>query len=289
MSSRASSERRSSRMTDQPRSANAARQQVSARSGATESSRTPTSCDTLPSLRTGRRSDPSVQADRFAVRPKQSPQLRSDGTLRETVLLPCKRKRCGEPGLPGALVLPIRRGDGKLKLILDKTELDSYIKTNGRWLYHATAEESLAGIEESGIKPGSDVGRSNEHDGVWRPRSGRIYLSTLAVCHRRQRDGDLPLGTARIDLTQLDPDRIGADEDLVQRAWHAGEPWLDAPPPLKQVASADGTLAEWAETTPGFDGSEVTSKSLWGGGISYTDAVPAAAVQAVDRRGYRRG
>jgi hypothetical protein len=97
------------------------------------------------------------------------------------------------------------------------------------------------------------------------------------------------LGTARIDLAQLDPDRIGADEDLVQRAWRAGEPWLDARPPLNQVASADGRLAEWAETTPGFDGPEVTSKSLRGGGISYTDAVPAAAVQAVDRRGYRQG
>ena len=174
------------------------------------------------------------------------------------------------------------------ELILDKTELDSYIKANGRWLYHATAEESLAGIEDSGIEPGSDAGRSSERRVFWRPRSGRIYLSTLGVCHRRQRAGDLPWGIARVNLAQLDPDRIGPDEDLVQMAWNAGEPWVDMPPPNER-ASADGTLAEWAETTPGFDSSEVTAKSLWGGGISYAGAVPAAAVQAVDRRGYRRG
>ena len=172
--------------------------------------------------------------------------------------------------------------------ILDRTELDSYVKANGRWLYYATAEDSLAGIEDSGIEPGSDVGRANEGQRFWRPRSGRIYLSTLAICHRRQRDGDFPWGTARVDLAQLDPDRIGADEDLVQRAWDAGERWVDGPPPSNERANADGRLAEWAETTPDFDSSEVTAKSLWGGGISYADAVPAAAVQAVDRRGYRR-
>ena len=144
-------------------------------------------------------------------------------------------------------------------------------------------------MEDVGIQPGGDVGRSNERRGSWRPRSGRIYLSTLAVCHRRQRDGELPWGTARVDLAQLDPDRIGADEDLVQRAWHAGEPWVEARPPLNEDANADGTLADWAEATPGLDSSEVTAKSLWGGSISYADAVPATAVQAVDRRGYRRG
>ena len=62
----------------------------------------------------------------------------------------------------------------------------------------------------------------------------------------------------------------------MQRAWHAGEPWVDARPPSNERATADGTLADWAETTPGFDSSEVTAKSLWGGGISYADAVPAA-------------
>ena len=139
-----------------------------------------------------------------------------------------------------------------------------------------------------GIKPGGEVGRSSERDGFWRPRSGRIYLSTLAVCHRRQRDGDLPWGIARVNLGRLDPAQIGADEDLVQRAWHAGERWVEASPPLDEGARADGTLADWAETTPGFDSSEVTSKSLWAGSVSYTDAVPAAAVQAADRRGFRR-
>lgn len=173
------------------------------------------------------------------------------------------------------------------ELILDRTELGSYVKSNGRWLYHATAEASLAEIADSGIKPDGDVGSSNEPHSFWRPRSGRIYLSTLAVCHHRQRAGNLPPGTVRVDLSQLDPDRIGPDEDLVQMAWHAGEPWVDARPPNER-AKADGTLADWAETTPGFDSSEVTAKSLWGGSISYADAVPAPAVQMVDSRGYRR-
>ena len=75
----------------------------------------------------------------------------------------------------------------------------------------------------------------------------------------------------------------------MERAWHAGEPWVVVPPPSNEGARTDGALADWAETTPGFDNPEVTAKSLWGGGISYANAVPAAAVQAVDRRGYRRG
>ena len=41
--------------------------------------------------------------------------------------------------------------------MLERTELDSYIKANGHWLYHATAEESLAEVEELGIQPGSDL------------------------------------------------------------------------------------------------------------------------------------
>ena len=172
--------------------------------------------------------------------------------------------------------------------MLERTELDSYIKANGHWLYHATAEESLAEVEELGIQPGSDLDHPNERDPLWRRRPGRIYLSTLEVCHGRQRDGQLPWGIARVDLAQLDPDLIGPDEDLVQRAWHAGGPWIDARPPLSERANADGTLADWAETTPGFDSSEVTAKSLWGGSISYAGAVPAAAVEAADRRGYRR-
>ena len=159
------------------------------------------------------------------------------------------------------------------ELILEGTELDSYIKSNGRWLFHAIAEDSLEAVEDLGIKPGGEVGRSSERDGFWRPRSGRIYLSTLA---------------ARVNLGQLDPAQIGADEEVVPRAWHAGERWVDTSPPLDERARADGTLADWAETTPGFDSSEVTSKSLWAGSVSYTGAVPAAAVQAADRRGFRR-
>lgn len=174
------------------------------------------------------------------------------------------------------------------ELILDRTELDSYIKANGRWLYYAIAEESLAGIEDVGIEPGGDVGRSKAGGGFWRPRSARTYLSTLAVCHRRQRAGDMPWGIARVDLGQLDPDHIGADEELAQKAWQAGDPWVDARPPVNPGANADGTLADWAERTPGLDSSEVSSKSLWAGGISYAEAILPAAVQAADRRGYRR-
>ena len=173
--------------------------------------------------------------------------------------------------------------------MIERTELDSYMKANGRWLFHATAEESLAEIEESGIKPGAGPGRPDKRRRFWQPRPGRIYLSTIAVCHGRQRAGHVPWGMARVDLSQLDPDRIGSDEDLVQMAWHAGEPWIEASPPQNEHAIADGTLAQWAETTPGFDSSDVTAKSLRGGSISYADAIPAAAVQAVDRRGYRRG
>ena len=71
-------------------------------------------------------------------------------------------------------------------------------------------------------------------------------------------------------------------------AGQGGVGWDAARPPDDERARADGTLADWAETTPGFDSPEVTFKSLWAGSVSYTAAVPAAAVQAADRRGFRR-
>jgi hypothetical protein len=77
------------------------------------------------------------------------------------------------------------------------------------------------------------------------------------------------------------------DEDLVQHAWHRGERWVDSDPPLlgpdwKEGPQGEGTLAHWAETTPGFDAPSVTARSLMGGRISYRGTVPPDALDLVE-------
>jgi hypothetical protein len=50
----------------------------------------------------------------------------------------------------------------------------------------------------------------------------------------------------------------------------------------KEGPSGEGTLAHWAETTPGFDAPEVAAKSLARGRIAYSGTIPPEALAAID-------
>ena len=174
--------------------------------------------------------------------------------------------------LPNTLLLP--------------ADLLVHVKVVDPWFFHATASEDLASIVEDGIRPGSELGRSNAPRTFHRTRPGHVYLATLEHCRRLQASLDLGAGTVRVDVRRLDPFRIDPDEDLVQQAWLRGERWVDSNPPLlgpdwKEGPHGEGTLAHWADTTPGFDARPVTTRSLAGGRIAYRGTVPPDALDVV--------
>jgi hypothetical protein len=132
--------------------------------------------------------------------------------------------------LPNTLLLP--------------ADLLVHVKVHDPWFFHATANEDLASIVEDGIRPGSELGRSNAPRTFHRTRPGHVYLATLEHCRRLQTARDLGAGTVRVDVRRLDPFRIDPDEDLVQQAWHRGERWVDSNPPLMGPDCEEGPHGE---------------------------------------------
>lgn len=169
--------------------------------------------------------------------------------------------------------------------MIEFVDLQGYLERHCPWLFHGTAVANLASIAERGIQPGSRLGRSNAKQAFHRTRRGHVYLSQLEHCRRLQAAGDIDPGTVRVDLRLLDPQLIDPDEDMVQHArWFDNERWVSIDPPLfgpnwSAGPNGEGTLDHWAETTPGFDAPEVTTRSLQRGRISYCGVVPASAVE----------
>jgi hypothetical protein len=165
---------------------------------------------------------------------------------------------------------------------LGKDALDDCISRRGPFMFHVTEAGAVPAILAGGLRPGSELGISTK-EGFFKTREGHVYVGDLIgalveVAGRR--------AYLQIDLRKLDPALIDPDEDQVQGSFDrkAGG-WVARPPP---VNSGDGTpeavgeaLADWAEATEGFDGPEVTAKSLESGRISYRGIIPPEAVQVV--------
>jgi hypothetical protein len=159
------------------------------------------------------------------------------------------------------------------------------IRLSAAHVYHATPAANVEAILREGLKPGSEVGRSQSGDGFHRTRPGHVYLSTAERLEPvRHEIGD---ATLRVDLRLLDPERVDSDEDMVPQAWlFDDEEWVGQPPfkdpGWKEGPGGEGTLAHWAETTPGFDAPEVAAKSLARGRIAYSGTIPPEALAAID-------
>lgn len=89
-----------------------------------------------------------------------------------------------------------------------------------------------------------------------------------------------------VDPSYLDPALIDPDEDIVMDHLSA---MVDTPPPYRssadgvELAGQAGRLAEWADTTEGFDRSDVTERSLFEHQrISYRGTIAAEAIAVVD-------
>jgi hypothetical protein len=102
-------------------------------------------------------------------------------------------------------------------------------------------------------------------------------------------DVDGERATFRVDLTALDPERVGVDEDIPYEAeFHGQPPWYPTSAPRMEIDGDGGPvpgqtgLAAWAESIVGFDGPEHAQKSLAAGRISYLGTIPPSAVALVE-------
>ena len=152
------------------------------------------------------------------------------------------------------------------------------------YLFHVTPAQFLDDIFRKGLIPGSERGHFTLN-GFHRTREGHVYLCSLLFSAIVEVP-EGPRALLRVDLRELDPERVDPDEDAVQGSCRRGRPWVSVMPPeskcddqgVEEPGQA-GALATWADTTPGFDGPEVTRKSLDDGRIAYRGTVPASAVE----------
>lgn len=156
------------------------------------------------------------------------------------------------------------------------------------YLYHVTVEASLESIFADGLRPGSEFG-GRLHHGFHATREGHVYLGHRDTVPVVTVSG--PRVTLCVDLRTLDADCFNPDEDEVQQSFLGGpEPWLprNHRPPTRrskrdhEEAGQDGDLAQWADTTPGFDAPGVTARSLAAGRIAYRGTIPPEAIEIAD-------
>jgi hypothetical protein len=148
-------------------------------------------------------------------------------------------------------------------------------------MFHVTPGRSVSKVLREGLCPGSDLGVSTL-DNFFRTRRGRVYLI-------RQRevpivDVEDPRVLA-VDLAALDPRLVDPDEDLVAEKFPG---MVSVAPPVRALNQSGeeepgqvGALAAWAETTPGFDRSEVTERSIREGRLAYRGVIPPSALQEI--------
>lgn len=147
-------------------------------------------------------------------------------------------------------------------------------------LFHVTPEQNMEAILRDGLRPGSEVEQSVRDD-FFRARPGHVYLINRS---------DIPIvevyaepRAVAVDLSALDPALVDPDEDMVKDRFPdivtVAPPHRECDAELNELPGQDGALARWADTTPDFDRSEVTERSLLEGGrISYRGTIPASAI-----------
>ena len=148
-------------------------------------------------------------------------------------------------------------------------------------MFHVTAARNLSDILRDGLRPGSDIGVSTL-DNFFRTRRDHVYLI-------RQRevpivDVEDPRVIA-VDMAALDHRLVDPDEDAVAEKFPE---MVSIEPPMRALNDSGeeepgqvGARADWADTTPGFDRSEVTERSIREGRLAYRGVIPPGALQQV--------
>lgn len=148
-------------------------------------------------------------------------------------------------------------------------------------MFHVTPAHNVSKVLRDGLRPGSGVGISTLEN-FFKTRRDHVYLI-------RQRavpivDVEDPRVIA-VDLAALDARLLDPDEDLVAEKF---PDMVSVAPPLRALNESGeeepgqvGALAAWAETTPGFDRSEVTERSIKEGRLAYRGVIPPSALQEI--------
>jgi hypothetical protein len=174
-------------------------------------------------------------------------------------------------------------------MALDPRLLDFFVSERGPYLYHGGDAASQEAILAEGLKPQAETGQRSVFKGrpEFRSRPGHVYLGSLSHLER------LPLTPlVRVDLRELDPERLCCDEDAL---WELGSikadwPCLDAisgnsyPTGLLVESmgrwfDAGASFGDWADVHAALiDRSEVVCLSLAYGAVAYEGAVPTQAL-----------
>jgi hypothetical protein len=167
--------------------------------------------------------------------------------------------------------------------MLEPEPFDRYQREKSPLLFHVTTSDAVESILREGLRPGSEL-TARMWEGFFATRPGHVYLTGLNDVAVIQVRGEPRI--LAVDLSQLDPALVDPDEDIVA---HHLALMVDADPPerrLKEGVEAPGQSggrATWADTTPGFDRSEVTERSLFEHQrVSYRGTIPPQALQLVD-------
>lgn len=150
-------------------------------------------------------------------------------------------------------------------------------------LFHVTPEANLDGVLAEGLIPGNQRGQTTRTD-FFSPRPNHVYLikqADIVIV-----DVNAEPRVVAIELSFLDPDLVDPDEDIVKDCFpHV----VDVRPPVRQCDDQNnelpgqvGLLARWADTTLGFDTSDVAARSLREyGRMSYRGTIPPEAIRKV--------
>ena len=144
-------------------------------------------------------------------------------------------------------------------MVLDKHVLDDHISRRGPFMFHVTQADAVPAILAGGLRPGSELGVST-NDGFFKTREGHVYLGDLSICPWLRCPARAPTSrsiSASSILHSSTRTRIRC-KDL---STGNGGGWVAKPPPVNSrdgVPEAVGpALADWAETTEGFDAPEI--------------------------------
>jgi hypothetical protein len=128
---------------------------------------------------------------------------------------------------------------------IDREALVTHIDEHGPFLYHVTSADNRGAILDSGLRPGSELGRSVRDD-FFRTRRGHVYL-----CDRRRGVPVVRVNgerlTLQVDLRLLHPACFDTDEDVPynQQRFQAKK-WFEVPPEAADGRSRDrGIGSSW--------------------------------------------
>jgi len=181
---------------------------------------------------------------------------------------------------------------------IDAGVLESWMATHGPYIFHVTSDDATRQkILSEGLIPWDEGPGSFawETEPFLMPRPGHVYLGTEEFMRALALSLEVRSHTLlRIDLRELDPQRVNPDEDIFLPCGYLGqlEPkdfGIDDPIHLvddpryntEEEPRPYASYGEWAEDTDFGRDPVVTGASLGYGSVAFRGVVPPSALEAV--------